>query len=78
MSKTVLIQTIQFSIQKQFSFKQLNLILGPNLIVKTVLFQAIQFSINTQFSSVWPIDKILSGATTLHWSEGIEGVLCIP
>ena len=31
---------------------------------KTVLFQAIQFSISTQFSSIWPINRILSGATT--------------
>ena len=32
--------------------------------VKTVIFQTIQFSISTQFSSIWPIDRILSGATT--------------
>ena len=49
---------------------------------KTVLFQAIQFSISTQFSSIWPIDRTLSGATTLSQSEpesnGNEGVLSIP
>ena len=28
------------------------------------LFQAIQFSISTQFSSIWPLDRTLSGATT--------------
>ena len=34
------------------------------------------------FSSIWPIDRTLSGATTLGQSEvgsdGNEGVLCIP
>ena len=48
---------------------------------KTVLFQTIQFSISTQFSSIWPIDRILSGATTLGQgelgSDGNEVVLCI-
>ena len=29
-----------------------------------VLFQAIQFNISTQFSSIWPINRSLSGATT--------------
>ena len=49
---------------------------------ETVPFQTIQFSISTQFSSIWPIDKVLSGATTPDRSEpGIdcnEGVLRIP
>ena len=31
---------------------------------KTVLFQTIHISISTQFSSIWPIDRTLSGATT--------------
>ena len=31
---------------------------------KTLLFQAILFSICTLFSSIWPIDRTLSGATT--------------
>ena len=39
--KTVLIQTIQFSISTDFVYPQLN--------VKTVLYQTIQFSISTQF-----------------------------
>ena len=39
-----------------FVYIQLNVI--------TVLFQTIQFSISTQFSSIWPIDKTLSGAFT--------------
>ena len=34
------------------------------------------------YSSIWPIDKTLSGANTLHQSgpgsNGNEGVLCIP
>ena len=29
-----------------------------------ILFQAIPFSISTQFSSIWPIDRTVSGATT--------------
>ena len=48
---------------------------------KTVLFLRVQFSISTQFSSIWPIDRTLSGATTVGQSEpgsdGNEGVLCI-
>ena len=48
---------------------------------QTVLFQAIQFSISMQFSSIWPIDRILSDATTPGPSEsgsdGNEGVICI-
>ena len=50
--------------------------------MKTVLFQVIQFSISMQFSSIWPIDRTLSGASTLgqSWpgSNGNEGVLHIP
>ena len=69
MSKTVLFQTIQFSI-------------STVSMSKTVLFQTIQFSINTLFSSIWPIDRTLSGATIPRQSEplsnGNEGVLCIP
>ena len=51
-------------------------------MLKTVLFQAIQFSMSTQFSSIWPIDKALSGATTSGLSgpgsDGTEGMLRIP
>ena len=50
-------------------------------MLKTVLFQTIQFSINTQFSSIWPIDRTLSGATTPDQSgsgsDSNVGVLCI-
>ena len=60
------IQTIQFSII--FVYTQLN--------VKTVLFQTIQFS------SIWLIDRSLSGATTPGQSGpgsiGYEGVLHTP
>ena len=49
---------------------------------KTVWFQAIQFSISTQFSSIWTIDRTLSGATNPGQSEpgsdGNEWVLRIP
>ena len=48
---------------------------------KTVLFLIIQFSMNTQFSSVWLIDRTISGVTILGQSgpgsNGNEGVLCI-
>ena len=50
--------------------------------VKTVLFQAIRFSISTQFSSIWPIDRTLSSATTPGYSgpgsDGNERILFIP
>ena len=46
------------------------------------ILQAIQFSISTKFSSIRPIDRTLSGATTLGWSgpgsNGNKGVLRIP
>ena len=49
---------------------------------KAVLFQTIQFSISTQFSSIWPIDRTLSDATTPGQCRpgniGNEGVLHIP
>ena len=48
---------------------------------KTVLFQTIRFSISTEFSSIWPIDKTLSCATTPGQSgpgsDGNEGALLI-
>ena len=47
-----------------------------------VIFQTIQFSISTQFSSISPIDRTLSGATTPGQSEpksdGNKEVLHIP
>ena len=74
LSQAVLIQTILFSISIFFIYTQLN--------VETVLFQAIQFSISTQFSSIWAIDRTLSGITTSGQSgpggDGNEGVLHIP
>ena len=49
---------------------------------KQSYFKQITFNIRTQFSSIWPIDRNLSGATTLGQSgpgsDGNEGVLCIP
>ena len=68
MSKTVLFQTIQFSISTQVN-------------AKTVLFQVIQFSISKQLNSIWPIDRTLSSATTPSQSKpgsnGNERVLRI-
>ena len=58
--------------------------LMPNsfLYILTVLFQTIQLSISTLLSSIYPIDKTLSGATTQDQrgpgSNGNEWVLCIP
>ena len=66
--KTVLSQTIQFSTQ----FK----------CQKQFWFQTILFSMSTQFSSIWPINRILFGATTPGQSgpgsDGNNGVLRIP
>ena len=71
MSKTVLLQTIQFS----DSMKFLN-------IKNSFPFQVIQSGIIMHFSFIWAIDRILSSATTLSqsrpMSDGNEGVLCIP
>ena len=51
-------------------------------MLKTVLFQTIQFSISTQFSSIWPIERTLSSATTPGQSgpgsDSNEEVLRIP
>ena len=48
---------------------------------KTILFQTIQFRISTQCSSIWPIHRALSGATTPgqsgSGSDGYEGALRI-
>ena len=71
--------TIQLNISHLFT--QLN--------DQTVLFLTIQFNINHLFalslnvkSSIWPIDRTLSGATSPGQSgpgsNGNEGVLCIP
>ena len=47
-----------------------------------VLFQLIHFTISSHFTSTWPIDRILSGATTPgqsgSGSKDNEGVLRIP
>ena len=60
--KTVQFQTIQFSRGIQFQLK------------KTVPFLAIQFCISTQFRSIWPIDRNLSGASTVGQSgPGSDG-----
>ena len=50
---TVLFQTVQFSHTYPVSMS------------KTVLLQTIQFSISSEFSSISPIDRAWSGATTL-------------
>ena len=59
-SQIILNQTIQFSLNIVFVNTRLN--------IETVLFQTNQFSISTEFGSVWPIDRALSGATTLGQS----------
>ena len=50
-------------------------------MAKIVIFNTIQFDINTQFTSIWRIDRTLSGATNPVQSEpgndGIKGVLFI-
>ena len=42
------------------------------LYIQSVRFQTIQFSINTQFSSIWLIDRTLSGPTTPGQSEPVS------
>ena len=73
-SYSVLIQKLQFSISIVFVHTELN--------IKTVLFQVIQFIISTQFSSIWPINRTLSDATTLgqsrSGSDGSKWILHIP
>ena len=65
-------------------FLNINSSISNNSVLrtKTLLFQAIQLSISTQFSSIWSIDRTLSGATTLGQcrpgSDGNEGELYIP
>ena len=63
------------------SIKHLSFIY-TQLHVKIVLFQAIQFRVSTEFSSIWPINKTLSGASTPEQSKprsnGSEGVLRVP
>ena len=60
-------------------FYSISIIVGdlkPNLFlyIWLVLFQTIQFNISRQFSSIWTIDKNLSGATTLGQSvPGSDG-----
>ena len=54
-----------FSLVKKFYFKQFSLALVRSLDTKTYLFQAIEFSISTEFSSIWSIDRTLSGSSTL-------------
>ena len=87
MLKTVQFQTIQFSISTQFKCQNSSISSNflqhkYNLIVKIVLFQAIQFSTITQLSSIWFIDRTLSGATTPGQrepgSDGTEEVIHIP
>ena len=73
-SQTILIQTIWLSISIVFVHTELH--------VKTFQFKKNQFSIRTQFSSIWPIDKTLSGVTNPGQSgprsDGSDGVLRIP
>ena len=49
---------------------------------KNSYFQTIQVSVITQFSSIWPIDRTLSGVTTTGQNgaegDGNEWVHCIP
>ena len=67
---------------KQFYFKQFRLTEVRSLNIKTFLFQTIQFSLSTHFSSIWSINKTLSGATipgqSRPRSNSNKGVLHIP
>ena len=74
--KTILFQTIQFSVSTASMSKTVP------FQTRIVLFRAVQFSTSTQFSSIWPIDRTLSSATTAGQSgpgsDGNEEVLRIP
>ena len=62
--RTDLFQTIQFSLQKQLYFKQFSLALQLSFNIQNSSISNNQINISTQFSSIWPIDRTLSGATT--------------
>ena len=76
----ILFWTIQFSISTQFKCQKTFLFLAIQFS-QTVLIQTIQFNISTQISSIWPLDRTLSGATTPSQrgpgSDGDEEVFCI-
>ena len=80
MSKTILYQVIQFCITTQFTCQNSSISRSQN--IKTALFQVIPFIISWQFSSMWLIDRTLSGTTTSSQSgpggDDNEGKLCIP
>ena len=75
MSKTVLLQIIEFNLKKQFDFKQFSLAEIYSLNAETDLFLAIQFCISTQVSYIWPIDRALLWGPVI---EVKERILCIP
>ena len=69
MSKPVLFQTIKFTINTHFKCKYTvelsEKFLFQNIhFSQKVLIQTVQFGISMQFSSIKPIDRALSGATT--------------
>ena len=86
MSKTISFQRIQFNVSTQNKCKytvcQKTFLLQAIQLIQTVQIQAIQFYNKYAVSSIWPIDRTLSGATTPGQSEprsdGNLGVLSIP
>ena len=67
MSQTVLFQTIQFSISKQFKFKYILIVKSSTVSMsQTVLFQTIQFSISKQFKFKYIL--IVKSIATLSYS----------
>ena len=87
MSKTVLFQTIHFSISTEFRCKYTVLLSKIFLFQaihfsQKVLIQTIEFSLRNQFISILLIVRALSGVTTPGHSgpgsDGKEGVLRIP
>ena len=55
-------------IEKSVLFQKIQFRVSSVSMSKTVQFHTIQFSKSTQFSSIWPVDRTLSGATTLGQS----------
>ena len=67
--KTVLFQTIQFSVSSQITYQNSSI-------------QVVHFTVITHFSFIWPIDRTLSRANTPDQSgpgsDLNEGILYIP
>ena len=80
-SQTVPIQTIQFSVSTFSMLKTIQLSISTQFSCQKSFISSNSISISMQFNYIWPIDRILSGPTTLGQSrprsDGNERVLRI-